>query len=333
MKKKKIILIFVPILVVLLVVGILVGNFFKKENNESNSSDNVIENANYSYHNVYLADKDEVLIPLSIKYESFDNVGQDLMYLVSLLKEDSKIANNQFNGVLPKDCSVKSIDFNEGIVNVNFDDNFTKYEANKELKILESLVWTLCDYDNVNGVTLSIDGNLIKNMPINKTPINGVLTKQLGINNFLLTSTIMGSGERVLSYYEKQIQDKFYYVPVTHYVKNTDDLSIYDLTINSLFKDPGITSSLQICRIFKDTEMVSSSLLTDNVLYVSLTEDILFDETSVSLDVYNLLLEVTSLLEDVKDVSFLLELEEVMVNGKTSEENQVSKIELNKFYI
>ena len=43
--------------------------------------------------------------------------------------------------------------------------------------------------------------------------------------------------------------------------------------------------------------------------------------------------EVTVLL-DVKDVSFLMELEEVPVNGvEEDEELKVSKIELNKYYI
>lgn len=332
MKKKKIILIFVSVLVVLLVVGVILGNVFNKNNDET-PTDQVENNVNYSFNNVYLVDNDNVLVPLSIKYETFDSVGEELMYLVTMLKENSSISTNTFKGLLPKDCFVKSLDLNDGIVKVNFDSNFVNYEGKNELKLLESLVWTLCDYKDVMGVSLIIEDKEVKNMPVNNTPVDKVITKQIGINNFLLTSSIMGKGERVLSYYEKKIQDKYYYVPVTHYVSNNLDLSIYDLTINTLFKDPGLTSNLQICRIFEKTKMVSTSLLTDNILYLSLTEDILFDETTVSLDVYNVLVKVVSLLTDVNDVSFLMELEEVMVNGKNSEENQVSKIELNKYYI
>ena len=100
-----------------------------------------------------------------------------------------------------------------------------------------------------------------------------------------------------------------------------------------MFTDPGITSSLEVCRCLTDTSMVTSSILTDNILYLSLTEDILFDELTVSLDVYNLLLKVTTLIEEVEDVSFLFDLEEVMVNGKVEEETKVSTIVLNKYYI
>ena len=99
------------------------------------------------------------------------------------------------------------------------------------------------------------------------------------------------------------------------------------------FKNPGITSSLTVCRCIEDTEMLTSSIVNENILYLSLSEDILFDETTVSLDIYQLLKEVTVLL-DVKDVSFLMELEEVPVNGvEEDEELKVSKIELNKYYV
>ena len=332
--KKKVILIFVPILVVLIVLGILVGNLFKNKENKDNIAEVPTYQTSYTVSKVYLADKDNTLIPLSIKYQSFDSVGEELVYLLTQLKENSSISTSNFNGLIPSDATIKSLELANGIVSVNYDEKFLNYEKQNELKILESLVWTLCDYNGVEGVSLYVNDELLTNMPMNNTPINKVLTRQIGINNYLLTSSIIQKGERVLSYYEKEINDKYYYVPVTHYVSNLNDLSIYDLTIMSMFTDPGITSSLEVCRCLTDTSMVTSSILTDNILYLSLTEDILFDEATVSLDIYNLFKEVTILLEEVKDVSFLMELEEVPVNGIENEENkEVSVIELNKFYI
>lgn len=333
-EKKKVILIFVPILVVLIVLGILVGNLFKNKENKDNIAEVPTYQTSYSVSKVYLADKDNTLIPLSIKYQSFDSVGEELVYLLTQLKENSSISTDTFNGLIPSDATIKSLELANGIVSVNYDEKFLNYEKQNELKILESLVWTLCDYEGVEGVSLFVNDEILTNMPLNNTPINKVLTRQIGINNYLLTSSIIQKGERVLSYYEKEINDKYYYVPVTHYVSNKDDLSIYDLTVSTLFGEPGITSSLQVCRCLKDTEMVTNSILTDNILYLSLTEDILFDEATVSLDIYNLFKEVSVLFEEVEDVSFLMELEEVPVNGLENEENkEVSVIELNKFYI
>ena len=333
-EKKKVILIFVPILVVLIVLGILVGNLFKNKENKDNIAEVPTYQTSYSVSKVYLADKENTLVPLSIKYQSFDSVGEELVYLLTQLKENSSISTDTFNGLIPSDATIKSLELANGIVSVNYDEKFLNYEKQNELKILESLVWTLCDYEGVEGVSLLVNDEILTNMPLNNTPIDKVLTRQIGINNYLLTSSIIQKGERVLSYYEKEINDKYYYVPVTHYVSNKDDLSIYDLTVSTLFDEPGITSSLQVCRCLKDTEMVTNAILTDNILYLSLTEDILFDEATVSLDIYNLFKEVSVLFEEVKDVSFLMELEEVPVNGLENEENkEVSVIELNKFYI
>ena len=329
--KKKLILLFTPIFVALIVMGIIFG--IKFNNNDDTKGNETTTFTDYTYNRVYLVDNDDVLIPLTIKYETFDSQAEELMYLLSMLKVDSSIASNEFNGLLPKECSVKSLDLLDGNLKINFNEDIATYKAQDELRIIESLVWTFTDLDYVDSVSLSMNDELLTHMPVNNLPINNPLDKHFGINNYLLTSSIMGSGTKVLSYYEKEIDEKFYYVPVTHYVNNNNELSIYDLTIETLFKNPGITSSLTVCRCIEDTEMLTSSIVNENILYLSLSEDILFDETTVSLDIYQLLKEVTVLL-DVKDVSFLMELEEVPVNGvEEDEELKVSKIELNKYYV
>ena len=329
--KKTLILLFTPIFVALIVMGIIFG--IKFNNNDDTKGNETTTFTDYTYNRVYLVDNDDVLIPLTIKYETFDSQAEELMYLLSMLKVDSSIASDEFNGLLPKECSVKSLDLLDGNLKINFNEDIATYKAQDELRIIESLVWTFTDLDYVDSVSLSMNDELLTHMPVNNLPINNPLDKHFGINNYLLTSSIMGSGTKVLSYYEKEINEKFYYVPVTHYVNNNNELSIYDLTIETLFKNPGITSSLTVCRCIEDTEMLTSSIINENILYLSLSEDILFDETTVSLDIYQLLKEVTVLL-DVKDVSFLMELEEVPVNGvEEDEELKVSKIELNKYYV
>lgn len=330
--KKTIVLLLAPLLVALMVVGIIFSVRFNKDSVEND--DTFVENVDYTYNKVYLLDNDNVLVPLTIKYETFDYQGEELMYLVNCLKENSEITNNNFKGLLNENVSVTSINLNEGSLTISFNDAFNEYDKDKELRIVESLIWTFTDLDYVDNVSFSINENILTNMPLKNTPLTTKMDKNFGVNNFVLTSSIFQTGEMVLSYYEKVIDEKYYYVPVTHYVSNNDDLSIYDLTVQTLFKDPGITSDLEVCRIFKDTEMLTSSILTDNILYLSLTEDILFDEVTVSLDVYNILKEVSVLFEEVKDVSFLMDLQEVMVNGvEENEEIKVSKIQLNKFYI
>lgn len=331
--KKKIILVFAPILAILVVVGLIFGIKFNNKERETISNNNQ-QDVNYSYAKVYLADSENVLYPLTVKYETPDTQAEELMYLFSLLKKDSIASSKEFNGLLPKDLTIKGMTLKNDILNINFDDSIKTYNGKDELRIMESLVWTFTDLPYVLEVSFSLNDELLTHMPVNNTPLSYPLSKQMGINNYLLTSSIMGTGEMVLSYYEKVVNGNYYYVPVTHYVSNKNNLSIYDLTIQTLFKDPGITSSLSVCRCIEDTKMVTTSFMQNNILYLSLSEDILFDELTVSFDVYQLMKEVTCLLEDVQDVSFLMDLEEVMVNGSSNEDGiTVSKVELNKYYI
>lgn len=331
--KKKLLFIFIPILIALIVVSVIVKNYKDKQNDNILNENSTNENVDFTYAKIYLLDKDNVLLPLTIKCEEYENPGELYHYLFSCLKEDANYEN--FKGYIPSSCKVNQIEIKDDIVTFDLDENFNKYEAKNELKILEGLTWTFTQFENVDKLELKINGQKLKNMEINKTPLNNYLTKDnIGINNFLLTSTLFQQGEKVLSYYEKEIDDKFYYVPVTHYVSNKNNLKAYDLTISTLFKKPDPLSNLQVARCISETEMVSNSVVTDNVLYVSLTEDILFDELTVSKDVYELLKLSTQLLSDIKDVSFLIELEQYQVNGlKENEEVQVADIVFNKYYI
>lgn len=328
--KKTIILFFAPFLIALIVVGFI---FSIKANKIDNPQSQPLTDVDYTYTRLYLADCSNTLLPLTIKYETFENKSEELLHIVNMLKKDSEVTNSSFNGLLPSDTLVLSMDLKDENLNINFSSSFKNYDSKDELRILESLVWTFTDLDYVKSISLSMENNLLTNMPVNNTPISSSLDKNIGINKYLLTNSILSQGEMVLSYYEKVINDKYYYVPVTHYVKNENNLSIYDLTITTLFKDPGITSSLSVCKALSDTYMVNNCIVTDNILYVSLSEDILYDETTVSLEVYQLIKECSVLLDDVTDVSFLMELEEVLVNGLEDESQEVSKIELNKFYI
>lgn len=332
--KKNLALIISPVLVTCLGLGVFFGVKSNTNNKEDNEVNNQYNEIDYSYSKVFLKDKDNTLVPLTIKYEKFDSLGEELMYVTNMLKVDSKVSNSTFKGLLPSNTKVKSLELKDNVLNLNFDENFMTYDSKDELRLLESLVWTLTDFNEVDSINLYVNDERLTNMPVSNTPIKFNVDRQIGINNYLLTSSMMLGSQRVLSYYEKLIDDNYYYVPVTHYVKNNKNLSIYDLTVTTMFKDPGITSSLNVCRALQDTTMVASSVLEKEVLYLSLSEDILFDELTVSLDVYEIFKEVTCLLDEVKDVSFLIELEEVMVNGLNKDEpEQVSKIELNKYYI
>ena len=135
------------------------------------------------------------------------------MRLYNDVEETSKVIvvedYSTFKGLLPKDCFVKSLNLKDGLLQVDFDSNFANYDVSNELKIVESLVWTLTDFPEVNQIKLLMEGEELTNMPVNNTPLND-LTRNVGINNYLLTTSMIFEGDRVLSYYEKVITFFFF---------------------------------------------------------------------------------------------------------------------------
>jgi hypothetical protein len=156
--KKTIVLLLAPLLVALMVVGVIFSVRFNKDSVEND--DTFVENVDYTYNKVYLLDNDNVLVPLTIKYETFDYQGEELMYLVNCLKENSEITNNNFKGLLNENVSVTSINLNEGSLTISFNDAFNEYDKDKELRIVESLIWTFTDLDYVDNVSFSINENI-----------------------------------------------------------------------------------------------------------------------------------------------------------------------------
>ena len=274
--KKNLALIISPVLVTCLGLGVFFGVKSNTNNKEDNEVNNQYNEIDYSYSKVFLKDKDNTLVPLTIKYEKFDSLGEELMYVTNMLKVDSKVSNSTFKGLLPSNTKVKSLELKDNVLNLNFDENFMTYDSKDELRLLESLVWTLTDFNEVDSINLYVNDERLTNMPVSNTPIKFNVDRQIGINNYLLTSTILGSGQKVLSYYEKQINDSYYYVPVTHYVNNKENINIsagVDFSVPEIYEKllpVGInkydfySALYELCGVFSLGESVFDTIMVNN---------------------------------------------------------------------
>lgn len=329
-KSQKILLIILPILLVISVIAIIISNNNKRQ--DSYAENEPIE---YTYRKVYLNSKDDTLVPLTIKYQKKDNLGDEIHYVLNLIKENSGISNDVFTGLIPEDSKIKSLDLEDNNLTINFDIGFQEYAKEEELRLLQQLVWTMTEFNEVDSLTLQMEDEILTNMPVKNTPLAEKTGREIGINSFYLTSADFLSSEKVLSYYAQEIDNKEYIVPFTHYVKNNANLTLPDLTIKTLLTKPSITSQLNLVPCLNEVNQTAASVLEDDVLMVSLNENILFDEKTVNKEVYDILRASLELCEDVKDVSFVFDQEVFAVNGQENLEEiyPVSSIYFNEYYI
>ena len=99
---KRILAISLPVLVV----GASITTYLVKTNNNDTPVINNITVTNGVKRQVYLINKNNLLTPLTVVIEKKDLLVDELKELVSLLKEESNLKNDNFNKVLNKECDL-----------------------------------------------------------------------------------------------------------------------------------------------------------------------------------------------------------------------------------
>ncbi|WP_033828262.1 GerMN domain-containing protein [Bacillus andreraoultii] len=262
---------------------------------------------------LYLIDKDGYVVPQTFELPNTESVAkQALDHLV----KDGPITDqlpNDFRAVLPAGTET-SVDIKDGVATVNFSNEFTEYAPEDELKILQSVTWTLTQFDSIEKVNLKLNGKQLKEMPVNGTPINGELTRKNGINIETNVADITNTYP-VTVYYLAQSNEKSYYVPVTKRVSNKVDNPVMAV-VNELIKGPNTSSTLYTL-FMPDVQLVDEPKLDNGIVKLNFNENIYgsYDQKLVSKQVLEPLVLSLTEQEGVEGVS-------IQVNGDTNVVNQ-----------
>ena len=326
MKKRFFIFLF-PVIAICITVGALV---FSKE--EDGLKQNFVVNVekDQTYRKVYMLDNDNYLVPLTFAFDSKELLADDIRYVISMLRDESPLTSKGYTPLLNENVKIQGIELENNILNVDFSKEFNEHDVSKEEKIIESLTWTMMQYDEVDGVTISVDGKKLETLPQSNIVLPDILDKTIGINKYHDTTGNIYNTTSVTVFYEKENFDETVYVPVTRRVieEENEKMSVY----NAMFKDISVMSGLKKVDVFELIEDENVINFENNELKVSLVKEALMEEGIIDNEIYELLVMTYSDLNDI-EVNFTFEVEEeaVSVNGYASEEDlNVSSIIINE---
>ena len=161
---------------------------------------------NLSTDKVYLLNKDNLLVQVDIFLNKKDKIKGIINYLTI---SNNKIPIN-LSGYIPKDTKVLEYSLNDNNLVLNFSKEFLNTD-HKDL-LVTGLIYSLLELDNINSITIMVEGNLLEGYP-------KILDKSIGINKeYLLTSR--KDINKVVIYY---LDNNNYYVPVTKYLNDKRD--------------------------------------------------------------------------------------------------------------
>ncbi|MCF6408694.1 GerMN domain-containing protein [Pseudalkalibacillus salsuginis] len=268
---------------------------------------------------VYLIDENGLVVPQTMKMPSAEDPAKQV---VEYLVNDGKASNyipNGMRAVLPAGTEVLGMNIDQGTATVDFSKEFKEYAAEDELRILQSLTYTLTQFDNVHAVKIKINGEDQKVMPVNQTPIGENMTRADGIN--IETNGVVDvTGSKTVTVYfiGQNGDDEFYYVPVTRKVNSNENL--VKATVDELLNGPSIQSGL-LTDMRNEAELVSAPVEEGGVVTLDFNEAILGEQknTAISDAVLNSLVLSLTELTGIEKV-------QIKVNGTNEVVSQDGKL-------
>jgi germination protein M len=270
---------------------------------------------------LYLIDHNGYVVPRSFHLPKEEGMAkQALGYLV----KDGPVTDqlpNGFQAVLPANTEVLGVDTQkDGTCVVNFSSEFKQYRPQDELKIFQSLTWTLTQFDNIKRVKIQVEGKAINQMPVNKTEIDQGLSREDGINfDRASVVDIMNSKPVTVYFLSQNNAGDTYYVPVTRRISN-DEVDSYTAIIKELVKGPSDYSNL-VSDFDPDTKLVSKPEYQHGKLILNFNEGI-FGNIAKNMINDNVLNPLVLSLTEQPGVNSL----EIQVNGKKEALNQQGKL-------
>ncbi|MCJ7839874.1 GerMN domain-containing protein [Lederbergia sp. NSJ-179] len=285
-----------------------------ENSSETTADETAEETADMEMRDLYLVDKNGYVVAQSIPLPKTKSVAkQVLSYLVTDGPISEKIPNG-FRTVIPAGTEV-DVDIKDGVAVVDFSEEFSDYQEADEKSILQSVTWTLTQFDSVDSVELRVNGHPLTEMPVGKTPISEEgLTRADGINTDMANVADITNTRPVTVYYLSQAEDEPYYVPVTKRVSNTETNDVAAV-IKQLVDGPGLQTTLSTA-LFNDVKLMDEPKIEDGNVVLNFNESILENSDSKMISDTTLRSIVLSLTEqkDIKSVSISVDGNSEIVN-------------------
>lgn len=288
------------ILASLALVILLIIYFFPNNSNQIESSLTYVDPIEMP---IFLIDNNDYVARTTIvkNKEDIMDVIPEVIDALTIGGTKSSYIPNDFKALIPEKTKLLDFSLTEGLLKLNFSKEFLTIDAKYEEKMLESLIYSLTELNDVKKIMLFVEGGQLTHLPHSNKKLPNTLDKDYGINKIYNLDSIKDTSKTTI-YYLSKSNDLYYYVPVTEI--SNDATERVEVIINNLKSLPtyhtNLISFLQASASLQNYELLedSISLSFNNYLLANLNEKEILEEVKYSIalslrDTYN-----------IKEVSF-----------------------------
>ena len=242
--------------------------------NDSNeyNIDSTIEyvNNDLKTHEIFLLDNNNYLGQTNIIIKS-ENQKELAYELIETLIIDGKYQDkipNGFKAIIPESTKINSIEIQNNLIKIDFNDALLDTSKELEEKIIEAIIFNLTSIENINQVIIYINGKLLNYLPQNKITLKNVLSREYGINKEYNINKKENITKTTI-YYVGNFNDTTYYIPVTK-ITNENQKKM-NIIVEELRNSSNLSSYLNY-----NTKLINSEI-KDNTITVDFNDYILTD--------------------------------------------------------
>lgn len=249
---------------------------------------------------IYLLGPNKYLVKTNVllNEESLESKIKSIIEYLTINKSEKLPVG--LEGLIPANTTLNKITIDNKIATLDFSKELLNVLETTEERMIEAIVYSITNLEEIDGVTIQIEGTLLETLPQTKKKIPAVITRDFGINKVYDIDS-RSNIQKVTLYYIDSIHDNHYYVPVTKYIN--DDREKIDIIIENLSSNYIYDSSL-MSYLSQDTELINYQI-EDELMLLNFNHDLfsnekLLEEVSYTLaysvfdnyDVNTVLLEV-----------------------------------------
>ena len=269
-----------------------------------------IVNNDIKLHDIYLVDKNNLVSLTKVEVNSTDILSLSKELLNILINDDLEKIPSGFKTVLNSSTIVKDITYQDNILKVVFNDKIVDVDIENEIKVIESIVYTLTSIKGIDYVVLYQDDKILTKLPKSGYNIPNLLNRRIGINKIYDTETL--NTFNVTTYFIGNTNGKTYYIPVTKVTDNSlekIEIVIEELSGNISYNTnlkSYLNSNTKLIEVMKEEEVLKLSFneyIFSDINELSILEEVLY---TISLSAYDNY--------DINDVIFMYNNEEIYKN-------------------
>lgn len=194
----------------------------------------------------------ELTMPLYIKdqngYVARTNIikkkDNDIEYIINLLTKGSLYENYlpvNFEPLIPENTKLLNYSLNDKVLKLNFSKEFLLVKENDEEKMIESLIYSLCELESIDKILIYVENEKLNELPNSKVKLPVSLDKSYGINKVYDIKSFKNVTKTTI-YYASKTDDLTYYIPITKITNN--DANAVEIIVKELKTSPIYESNL-----------------------------------------------------------------------------------------